>query len=262
MDLIPKFILASGKLVKIMLHTGTVANNLDWRTVEGTYVMQLGKKGFFKKSDVMKIHKVPANDKEAVKSSLMGIFEKNRCKNFFSFVQNYEPDRPETHGQFNMQIATFGDLIQYFQLEPNTIDFIGHAVALYTNDNFIPQLAHPTLMKIKLYMESMYRYGESPFIYPIYGIGGIPEGFSKLSAIYGGTYMLNKSVDGFSFDQNGKVCGIKSGDELARCKVVLCDPSYAPHKVQSKGILIRALNLMNHPIPNTKNASACQIIIP
>jgi Rab GDP dissociation inhibitor len=55
-------------------------------------------------------------------------------------------------------------------------------------------------MKIKLYMDSMYRYGESPFIYPIYGIGGIPEGFSRLSAIYGGTYILNKPVDGFSFN--------------------------------------------------------------
>jgi Rab GDP dissociation inhibitor len=28
--------------------------------------------------------------------------------------------------------------------------------------------------KIKLYMDSMGRYGDSPFIYPIYGLGGIP----------------------------------------------------------------------------------------
>jgi Rab GDP dissociation inhibitor len=52
--------------------------------------------------------------------------------------------------------------------------------------------AHVVLMKIKLYMDSIGLYGNSPFIYPIYGIGGIPEGFSRLCAIYGGTYMLDK----------------------------------------------------------------------
>jgi len=30
-----------------------------------------------------KIAKVPANDKEALKSDLMGLLEKRRCKNFF-----------------------------------------------------------------------------------------------------------------------------------------------------------------------------------
>lgn len=108
----------------------------------------------------------------------------------------------------------------------------------------------------------MYRYGDSPFIYPIYGIGGIPEGFSRLSAIYGGVYMLNKPVDGFSFGPDGKVIGVKSGEETARCKMVLCDPSYAPHKVQPTGQIIRAICILNHPIPNTNNANACQIIVP
>jgi Rab GDP dissociation inhibitor len=49
--------------------------------------------------------------------------------------------------------------------------------------------------KIKLYMDSMGRYGDSPFIYPIYGLGGIPEGFSRISAVNGGTFMLNTDVN-------------------------------------------------------------------
>jgi Rab GDP dissociation inhibitor len=44
-----------------------------------------------------KIEKVPANDKEALKSDLIGLFEKNRCKNFFQFIQNYDPKDPKTH---------------------------------------------------------------------------------------------------------------------------------------------------------------------
>ena len=46
---------------------------------------------------------------------------------------------------------------------------------------------------VQLYAYSMERYGNSPYIYPVYGLGGLPEGFSRLCAIHGGTFMLNKS---------------------------------------------------------------------
>lgn len=92
-----------------------------------------------------------------------------------------------------------------FELEPNTIDFIGHAVALYTNDGFLDRPAIQSIDKIKLYMDSIGRYGDSPFIYPIYGLGGIPEGFSRMAAVNGGTFMLNADLDEVLFDAEGKV---------------------------------------------------------
>lgn len=59
-------------------------------------------------------------------------------------------------------------------------------------------------------MDSIGRYGDSPFIYPIYGLGGIPEGFSRMAAVNGGTFMLNADLDEVLFDGDGKVCGLKS----------------------------------------------------
>lgn len=55
--------------------------------------------------------------------------------------------------------------------------------------------------KCKLYTSSIHIYGDTPFIYPIYGLAGIPEGFSRKCALYGGTFMLNKKVDKFVFDE-------------------------------------------------------------
>jgi len=40
-------------------------------------------------------------------------------------------------------------------------------------------------------MDSVGRFKEGPFIYPVYGLSGIPESFSRKSAVYGGVYMLN-----------------------------------------------------------------------
>jgi len=150
-----------------------------------------------------------------------------------------------------------------FGLQPDTIDFVGHAVALYCNDQYLACACGPTIEKIKLYMYSISRYGKSPFIYPLYGLGGLPEGFSRLSAIHGGTYMLNKPVDGFEYGPDGKVCGVRSGDEVAKCKQVICDPSYiGPEKKQILGKVVRCICILGAPIPNTFNALSCQIIIP
>jgi len=92
-------------------------------------------------------------------------------------------------------------------------------------------------------------------------LGELPQGFARLSAIYGGTYMLDKPVDQIVVE-NGKVVGVRSGGETARCKQVYCDPSYVTDRVRKVGQVIRCICLLNHPIPNTKDALSCQIIIP
>lgn len=54
-----------------------------------------------------------------------------------------------------MNKKPFSDLVKKFDLEPNTIDFVGHAVALHTNDDFLSRPAIETIEKIKLYMDSI-----------------------------------------------------------------------------------------------------------
>lgn len=88
------------------------------------------------------------------------------------------------------------------------------------------------------------------------------EGFARLSAIYGGTYMLDKSIDEIVVGEDGKVVGVRSGNEVAKCKQVYCDPSYVPDRVRKKGKVIRCICLLDHPIANTKDALSTQIIIP
>ena len=119
------------------------------------------------------------------------------------------------------------DIFSKYKLESNTIDFLGHAVALYVDDEYLDEPAAPALENMALYLDSIGRYGDSPFLYPIYGLGGLPEAFSRLCAIHGGTYMLNTQVDEILFDESGKVSGIKSGDATATAPLDICDTSYA-----------------------------------
>lgn len=85
---------------------------------------------------------------------------------------------------------------------------MGHAVALQLDDDYRMRPAIDTMRKMALYSESLGKYGNSPFLYPVYGLGGLPESFSRLCAIHGGTYMLNTNVEKVLFNADGKVCGI------------------------------------------------------
>jgi Rab GDP dissociation inhibitor len=78
--------------------------------------------------------------------------------------------------------------------DKDTGDFVGHAMALECDDGYLSRPSYPTMQAVKLYGESLARHGKSPFIYPVYGLGGLPESFSRLCAIHGGTFMLNKGV--------------------------------------------------------------------
>lgn len=248
-DLVPKFLMANGLLVKLLIHTG-VTRYLEFKSVEGSYVYKGGK-----------IYKVPVDQKEALSSDLMGIFEKRRFRNFLIFVQDFQEDDPKTWKDVDPQRMSAYQLYTKFGLDKNTQDFTGHALALYLNDDYINEPAANLIRRIKLYSDSLARYGKSPYLYPLYGLGELPQGFARLSAIYGGTYMLNTPVDEIVFE-GSSVAGIKSGGVVAKCKQVFCDPSYVKNRVKITGQVIRCICLLNHPIPNTRDALSTQIIIP
>lgn len=49
-----------------------------------------------------------------------------------------------------------------------------------------------------------------------------------------GCRTLTFSLIQVEFDENGKAIGVTSEGETAKCKKVVCDPSYLPDKVSSK----------------------------
>lgn len=158
---------------------------------------------------------------------------------------------------------TMKQLYLEFGLVPATHEFISHAMCLQLDDTHLDLPALSTVKQLQTYMYSLTRYGNSPYIYPIYGLGGLPEGFSRLCAIHGGTFMLNRDVDEILFDDSGAAYGIKCGNEMAKAKMVIGDPSYFPrNKVRPTGQVVRCICFLNHPIPNTNEQESAQIIIP
>jgi Rab GDP dissociation inhibitor len=214
---------------------------------------------------------VPSDAVEALRSPLMGIFEKRRMKSFIEWVGSFNAKDSTTHKGLDMSSCTMKEVYDKFGLETTTKDFIGHAMALYTDDSYIDAKgkAPEAIERIRLYGNSVARYGKSPYIYPLYGLGELPQGFARLSAIYGGTYMLNTSVDEIIYE-GGKAAGIKAtmtGVEPemkfeTKAKMILGDPSYFSDKVRVVGHVLRAICILKHPLDKTSESDSCQLIIP
>ena len=113
------------------------------------------------------------------------------------------------------------------------------------------------------YGMSVNQYGASPFLYPLYGLGGLPEGFSRLCAIKGGVFMLNHSPDELLFDDDGTIKGVVSEGAAASCDFIVGDPSYFPDDMlRETGKVVRSICFINHPIKGTGDSKSAQVIIP
>ncbi|KAJ6370614.1 hypothetical protein OIU76_028823 [Salix suchowensis] len=208
-DMIPKFMMANGNLVRVLIHTD-VTKYLYFKAVDGSYVFNKGK--------------------------------------------NYEDSDPKTHEGMDLTRVTTRELIAKYGLDDNTMDFIGHALALHRDDRYLNEPALDTVKRMKLYAESLARFqGGSPYIYPLYGLGELPQAFARLSAVYGGTYMLNKPECKVEFDEEGKVAGVTSEGKL---------PSARKLFVRKVGRVARAIAIMSHPIPSTDESHSVQVVLP
>jgi len=250
-DLIPKFIMACGNLTKMLLHT-KVTRYLDFKSISGSFVYKGGK-----------ILKVPATPEEALRSPLMGLFEKRRFRKFLLYVDQYKEEDPNTHEARDLKTMTMRQLYEAFGLQPDTHQFISHAMCLQLDEKHMDSPALPTLKELQVYCYSLSRYGTSPYIYPLYGLGGLPEGFSRICAIHGGTFMLNQDVDEILFNDKGEAYGVKAGNQMAKAAMVIGDPSYfKSEKIRATGSVVRCICLLDHPVPNTNNSESVQVVIP
>merc|ERR1719234_1765977 len=108
----------------------------------------------------------------------MGMFQKRRFRNLLDFIQKWKEDDPRTHDGLNVKQSTMRDIFAHFKCDANTIAFAGHALALYLNDDYMDDVKETLSFfeRSRLYAYSVSRYGNSPYIYPMWGLGGLPEG--------------------------------------------------------------------------------------
>ncbi|KAJ1836784.1 Rab GDP dissociation inhibitor alpha [Coemansia sp. RSA 2708] len=248
-DLIPKFLMTGEGLIKVLVYTNVV-RYLEFSAIATSMVYNGGK-----------IYKVPSTPGEATLSPLVGVMQKLKARSFFEFLQKWqqEGDKAALDGK------TMAEVYASYSLNEDTQEFIGHAMALHLDEKYKKQAARATCERVIMYASSAARALEekrsSPYIYPQYGLGDLPQAFARLSAVYAGTFMLATPIDEIVRGGDGAFVGVRSGGQTARAKQVIGDPSYFRDSVRKTGRVIRAICILREPVPKA-GAESAQIILP
>jgi Rab GDP dissociation inhibitor len=104
--------MSNGELTNILVSTD-VTRYLEFKQIAGSYVQQ----GSGPKATVAKVPDGPA---EALRSPLMGIFEKRRAKKFLEWVGSYKKDDPSTHNGMLVRLKVYRHKLTYHQVWTST----------------------------------------------------------------------------------------------------------------------------------------------
>lgn len=202
-DLTPKLLLQDSRMKEFFLDH-QIDDMVTFTSIKGSYM--------FAKN----LHSIPTSETESLKSSVLPLFEKYKAIKFFWHVRNYFNNKGiATKSTMREEFDSFG-------LSKESMDFIGHAIALNLNDDYLDKPPQATYERIVKYISSIISYdnSKSPYIYPLYGLSEICQSFVRKSALNGTLFMLKADIK--KIDQN---------------KIFLVDPNGDPHFYIGKKII-------------------------
>ncbi len=123
---------------------------------------------------------------------------------------------------------------------------------------------------MKRFLRSVGRFGDSPFLFALYGSGELPQCFCRMSAVFGGLYYLNMTIDTFNVNKetntiesiktkHGNYDNIAKSNELEfSCKHLIMDSSYVPKEYfneKNQSYISRCMLITNKSLFNVNEQS-------
>eukprot|EP00002_Diphylleia_rotans_P015170 TRINITY_DN2938_c0_g1_i3.p1 TRINITY_DN2938_c0_g1~~TRINITY_DN2938_c0_g1_i3.p1 ORF type:complete len:632 (-),score=144.15 TRINITY_DN2938_c0_g1_i3:233-2128(-) len=179
LDLNPKLILAKGEFVKLLIESD-VGRYLEFKSLEGIYLYS-----------EHQFLQVPTSQDSIFSSSVITNPERLALRKFMKFCFEFSSEENSTKLDDTVANTPFVKFLDSYRLSPRLRQFILYSIGLLEqSQDLSPCLTGEALPRIKAFIQSIGVYGPSPFLVPLYGSGELPQAFCRLSAIYGGIYIL------------------------------------------------------------------------
>nr|XP_021156524.1 rab proteins geranylgeranyltransferase component A 2-like [Columba livia] len=150
------------------------------------------------------IFQVPCSRADVFNSRQLAMVEKRMLMKFLTFCLDYEQHPDEYRDYEN---GTFAEFLRTRKLTPSLQHFILHSIAMVSETDCGTLEG---LQATKKFLQCLGRYGNTPFLFPLYGQGEIPQCFCRLCAVFGGIYCLRHPVQCLVVDK-----------ESGRCKAIV-----------------------------------------
>ena len=212
-DLWPKLIYATDPFVDMIVRS-TVTKYLEFKAVNKIVTVLGGE-----------LTSVPASRADVFTSKTVSVLEKRLLMRFVSFVMDMEKNSEEVD---KFRGLPFSQLLEHMNLNAKLCALIQSSIAQVDSD----ALTETGLERSRFYLQSIGKYSNSPFLWPVYGIGELPQAFCRMSAVFGGVYMLRKEIQYLEVVESGGVsrcCSVRDNESTTfSCKHVILGASFVP----------------------------------
>ena len=209
-DITPKVLFSRGSLVEALI-TANISHYAEFKVISRILTLMSGQ-----------VEEVPCSRADVFSSKIITVVEKRVLMKFLTFCLDYE-QHPEQYEAFTEK--PYLEFLQSHRLTPNLQHFVVHAIAMVKPDT----LTCDGLRATQSFLQSLNRYGNTPFIWPLYGAGELPQAFCRMCAVFGGLYCLRRGVSAVAVSEDTKQCtGVISKGQYLKCKWVISEFSYLP----------------------------------
>uniref|UniRef100_A0A3B5MIJ8 Rab proteins geranylgeranyltransferase component A n=1 Tax=Xiphophorus couchianus TaxID=32473 RepID=A0A3B5MIJ8_9TELE len=197
-DLVSKLMFSRGSLVDLLIKSN-VSRYAEFKNVTRILTYRHGN-----------IEQVPCSRADVFASRQLSVVEKRKLMRFLTSCVEETEEQTAYHGR------PYLEFLRDQQLGDNLQHFLLHSIAMVAEDT-------PTeegLASTRHFLRSLGRYGNTPFLFPVYGLGEIPQCFCRMSAVFGGIYCLRHSVHCLIVDRDANRCKavIDSRGQRISCK--------------------------------------------
>lgn len=247
-DLVSKLLYSQGSLIDLLIKSN-VSRYAEFKNVTRILAFREGK-----------VEQVPCSRADVFNSKELTMVEKRMLMKFLTFCLDYE-QHPDEYQAFEQ--CLFSEYLKTKKLTPNLRHFILHSIAM-TSESSCSTL--DGLKATKTFLQCLGRFGNTPFLFPLYGQGEIPQCFCRMSAVFGGIYCLRHKVQCFVVDRESGRCKaiIDHFGQRINAKYFIVEDSYlseeACSNVQYRQIS-RAVLITDQSILKTESDQQVSILI-
>ncbi|XP_072482163.1 rab proteins geranylgeranyltransferase component A 1 isoform X1 [Notamacropus eugenii] len=187
-DLTSKLLYSRGLLIDLLIKS-SVSRYAEFKNVTRILGYQEGN-----------VIQVPCSRADVFNSKKLTMVEKRMLMKFLTFCLDYEqqPDDYKAYEEY-----TFSEYLKTQKLTPNLQHFVLHSIAM-TSEVSTSML--DGLRETQNFLRCLGRYGNTPFLFPLYGQGELPQCFCRMCAVFGGTYCLSHAVQCLVVDKESGKC--------------------------------------------------------
>uniref|UniRef100_A0A8C6NNA1 RAE1/2 domain-containing protein n=1 Tax=Nothobranchius furzeri TaxID=105023 RepID=A0A8C6NNA1_NOTFU len=183
-DLVSKLMFSRGSLVELLIKSN-VSRYAEFKNVTRILTYHHGN-----------VEQVPCSRADVFASRQLSVVEKRKLMRFLTSCME------ETEEQQAYYSRPYLEFLHDQHLGDNLQHFLLHSIAMASPDT-------PTgegLASTRHFLRCLGRYGNTPFLFPVYGLGEIPQCFCRMSAVFGGVYCLRHSVQCLIVDKDTNRC--------------------------------------------------------